>query len=171
MLKSLLQPTSLKHFPLLALLPFCPTANLSPTDPHLLPSLSLFSSINPSFSETDNKTSFSMADLWFTPSSTPSQIADRGWVTVLDPLWCRTVMDPEPDFGSCTSFSPHGWPAVLSSMVMECHKDSKNVYNTHTVLSKEIPFDLIGVMDAILKGKRDCWNTGKRKSCFTDRDL
>lgn len=149
-----------------------------PIDPHLIPSLSLssslplLSSLYPSFSETDNKTSFSMADPQFTPTSTPSQIADRGWVTAPDPMWCRTVLDPEPDLGPAGASAPVAG-LLSSAQWWRGHTDSRNVYNTHIMVpSKEIPLDSDGIKDAILSGKREeCCNAGKRKSRFTDRDL
>lgn len=87
-----------------------PLPSHRPSPPAIPPSLSLSpplpSSLHPSFSETDNKASFSMADPQFTLTSTPSQIADRGWVTAPEPTWCTTVLDPEPDSGPAGPSAP-----------------------------------------------------------------
>lgn len=61
----------------------------TPTLTSTIPLSRCLSSLYPSFSETDNKASFSMADLQFTPASTPSQATDRGLVTARDPVGCR----------------------------------------------------------------------------------
>lgn len=113
-----------------------------------------------------------MADLQFTPTSTPSQTTDRGWVTARDPMWCRAVLDPEPDLGPAGLSAPVDVYSVLPPRWWG-HTDSRHAHTTHiTIPSKQIPMGLVGIKDGRLRGKREeCWNEAKRKSCFTERDL
>lgn len=83
----------------LSVLPLsCPTTAVYAD---LLPSLTLFRSrLYSSFPRTDNKASFSMADLQFTPPCTIPYQRQRGWVTAQAPVWCCAVADSGPEFGS-----------------------------------------------------------------------
>lgn len=145
-----------------------------PVHPHLLPSLSLSPSL-PSILHSLRQT-IKQAFPWLTCNSplpprhpkpqTEGELQPGSNVVQNGPeSWAR--------FGSRRAFSAPMAGLLCSALRWWGHTDSRHAHTTHiTVPSKEIPLGSGGIKDARLREKREeCWNEGKRKSCFTERDL